>query len=146
MSEKNVGNMIDVSMKNMKCLADANTVLGDPIDLGNGTTIIPVSKVSFGFGSGGSDYPDKSGSNKELFGGGVGGGVKVQPVAFIVSTGTDVKIMELPTSSNAGDKVINMVPGIIDKITAFIDKNKKKGEQPADPAADAMTAADSAQN
>jgi len=137
MSEKNVGNMIDVSMKNLKGLADANTVLGDPIDLGNGTTIIPVSKVSFGFGSGGSDYPNKSGNNQELFGGGVGGGVKVQPVAFIVSTATDVRIMELPTSSNAGDKVINMIPGVIDKITAFIDKNKKKGDAQGE-AADMM--------
>jgi len=136
MSEKNVGNMIDVSLKNLKGLADSNTVIGDPINLPNGVTIIPVSKVSFGFGSGGSDYPNKSNGTQELFGGGVGGGVTVQPLAFIVTTANDVKIMELPTSSNSGDKVVNMVPGIIDKITEFITKNKKKDDEPEDKLAE----------
>ena len=128
MSEKNVGSMIDVSMKNLKGLADSNTVIGEPILLPNGVTVVPVSKVSFGFGSGGSDLPTKNPGNQELFGGGVGGGVTVQPLAFIVTSGSDVKIMELPTSSNSGDKAINMIPGIIDKISAMIDKKKKEKE------------------
>ena len=140
MSEKNVGNMIDVSMKNLKGLADSNTVIGEPIVLSNGVTVVPVSKVSFGFGSGGSDLPCKNAGERELFGGGVGGGVTVQPLAFIVTSGDDVKIMELPTSNNSGDRIINMVPGIIDKIGAFIDKKKKEKtageEEPADSATD----------
>ncbi len=137
MSEKNVGNMIDVSLKNLKGLADSNTVIGDPIALPNGVTVVPVSKMSFGFGSGGSDLPTKNAGNSELFGGGVGGGVTVQPLAFIVTSGNDVKIMELPTSNNAGDRVINMVPGIIDKISAFIDKKKKEKEGGEEEAVDA---------
>ena len=80
MSEKNLEGLLNVSLENIKGLVDSNSIIGSPITTPDGTTIIPVSKVSFGFASGGSDFP--SASPKEMFGGGSGGGVTIQPMAF----------------------------------------------------------------
>ena len=87
--------------------------------------------MSLGFGAGGSDFPSKNPAPKDLFGGGGGAGISINPIAFlIVSASGDVKLMQISTSSNTADKVVNLVPDMIDKFGAFFSKEEKK-EEPA---------------
>ncbi len=124
--------VMDTSMKNLKEIVDANTVIGDPVTTPTGTVIIPVSKVSFGFASGGSDFNTKNGSpEKPVFGGGSGAGVTLTPLAFLIVSAdgkVDLKMLA-PDSKNMIDKAIDMAPGIIDKIKGF---SSKKGEEVSD--------------
>ena len=105
-------------------MVDSNSVIGSPIFTPDGTTIIPVSKVSIGFGCGGSDFP--SASPKEMFGGGTGGGVTIQPVAFLVLKGESVRMIQLADKNNVVERVANMVPDAIDTFSSLI--HKKKGD------------------
>ena len=119
-----VKELINSALANIKEMVDANTVTGEPIVLANGVTIIPVSKVSCGFAAGGSDLPNKS--EKEIFGGGTGGGVTVSPLAFIcVSPEGDVQLLQLSMNASASNAVINMVPEVFDKISALFKKDEK---------------------
>ena len=101
-------------------MADCETVVGKPIVTADGTTIIPVSKISVGFASGGSDLPTKS--TKETFGGGSGGGVTIQPIAFIAVYKGEAKLLQLSMNATKENAIINMVPEVIDKITDFLGK------------------------
>lgn len=92
-----------------------------------GTVILPVSKVSFGFGSGGGDLPS---SQKELFGGGTGGGVTITPLAFLIVKNGDVKLLQVQSYNNTADRVVGMVPDVVDKVSGLISGNKK--EKPAE--------------
>lgn len=94
-------------------MADANTVMGDPIKV-DGITIIPVSKVSYGFAGGGSDLPVKS--EKEAFGGGTGGGMTLQPLGFLVVSNGDVRFIQINLDTSKTSAVVNMIPDLIDKI------------------------------
>ena len=136
MSQSKVDNLTDSSMKNLHELVDVNTIIGDPINVADGTVIIPVSKVSFGFASGGTDFPNKKpNSANELFGGGSGGGVSITPIAFLVVSNGEVKILHIATSSNTADKMVNMVPDVIDKVSSIISKTtseKKVKEEKAE--------------
>ena len=116
--------IMGVSMENIHQMVDVNTIIGDPIVKGD-TTIIPISKVSFGFASGGSDLPTQA---AEKFAGGAGAGVTVKPVAFIViKADGDVKLLELGGKSSPIDGVMDALPGIIDKIkNAAADKKAAK--------------------
>lgn len=116
--------IMGVSMENIHQMVDVNTIIGDPIVKGD-TTIIPISKVSFGFASGGSDLPTQA---AEKFAGGAGAGVTVKPVAFIViKADGDVKLLELGGKSSPIDGVMDAIPGIIDKIkNAAADKKAAK--------------------
>ena len=87
--------------------------------------IIPVSKVSFGFGSGGSDWPNKN-TAKDLFGGGAGAGISINPLAFLVVSNGEVKLLQMSLSSNTADKMVNMVPDVIDKISGLVSGSSKK--------------------
>lgn len=113
----NVNETMSQIVSKIKDLVDTNTVVGNPITTPDGTTLIPVSKVMFGFGIGGTDGKDKA--DKPTFGAGSGAGVSMVPVAFIVVSNGNVRMIyvEPPTNSSL-DKVIDMVPGIIDKFTA----------------------------
>ena len=115
-------------MGNIKQMVDVNTIVGDPIVTGDGTTIIPVSKVSFGFASGGSDLPTQN--PKQTFGGGGGAGITIQPLAFLVVHEGEVKLLQLATSSNTAEKIVNTVPDVIDKISDAIAKNKAEKAAP----------------
>jgi len=116
-------------------MVDVNTVVGTPITTSDGTTIIPVSKVTFGFASGGSDFPSKQ--PKDLFGGGSGAGVTVSPVAFLVVSGGNVRILPVITSGNTAEQMVNMVPEVIDKVQGFVANMKKdKKKEEASPEAD----------
>lgn len=117
--------ILGVSMENIHEMVDVNTIIGDPIVKGD-TTIIPISKVSFGFASGGSDLPTQA---AEKFAGGAGAGVTVKPVAFIViKADGDVKLLELGGKGSPLDGVLESLPGFIDKIKASAAEKKAAKE------------------
>jgi sporulation protein YtfJ len=104
------------TMAKMKELVDVNSVVGNPINTPDGTTLIPVSKVTFGFASGGSDGTQKA--EKAAFGAGSGAGVSITPIAFIVITNGNVRMIYIdPPTNSSIDKVIDMVPGIMDRFS-----------------------------
>ncbi len=119
--------IMGVSMEKIREMVDVNTIVGEPIT-SEGATIIPVSKVSFGFASGGSDLPVQA---AEKFAGGSGAGITVKPVAFIViKADGDVKLLELGAKSSPIEGAIDALPGLIEKIKAFIaDKKAAKAEK-----------------
>ena len=126
--------VMSTTMQKIKEMVDVNTIIGNPITTPDGTTIIPVSKVSFGFASGGSDLPPSN--PKQTFGGGGGAGITLQPIAFLVVHEGNVRLLQIATSSNTADKVVNAVPDIIDKVSDVLSKNQKdKAKAPA-PAAE----------
>ena len=124
MANQSIQDILSTSMEKLRELVDVNTIVGTPITVSEGTTIIPISKVSFGFGSGGSDFP--ANSQKEAFGGGSGGGVSIQPLAFIVVANGDVKLLQMTSANNTADKVVNLVPELIDKISSLFPKKKEE--------------------
>lgn len=125
--------VMGVSMEKIREMVDVNTIIGDPISAANGTTIIPVSKVSFGFASGGSDLPTQA---AEKFAGGAGAGVTVKPVAFIViKSDGDVQLMELGGKTSPVEGIVDAIPGVIEKIKGMVaDKKAKKDEKSDDKA------------
>ena len=123
----NVQGLMGVSVDKIRELVDANTVIGAPISVGDGTTIIPVSKVSYGFASGGSDFPSKS--NAELFGGGAGAGIKITPVAFLVVKDGDVNLLPVISSPDTVDRLVSLVPETISKIADLFKKKEDKTEE-----------------
>lgn len=118
---------MDTTMDKIKEMVDVNTIIGDPITSPEGTIIIPVSKVTYGFASGGSDFPTKK-ENKDCFGGGSGAGVTIQPVAFLTVYKGNVKLIPLEKYDGAADRVVGMVPELVDKVTALFKKDKNTSE------------------
>lgn len=115
--------VLGVSMEKIREMVDVNTIIGDPISAPNGTTIIPVSKVSFGFASGGSDLPAQA---AEKFAGGAGAGVTVKPQAFIViKADGDVELLELGGKTSPMEGIIDSIPGLIGKIKDLVGKKKE---------------------
>lgn len=127
MAQTPISELTDGSMKNLKTLIDSNSVIGAPITTPDGITILPVSKITFGFGVGGGDLPS---SQKELFGGGSAGGVTITPIAFIVIDKGNVKLLQVQSFSNTADRVVGMVPEVMDKVSGIVDGFKKKNDQP----------------
>ena len=123
MSEHAINSYMGISMEKIRSLVDANTMLGDPITCGDGTTVIPVSKVSVGFASGGSDLPTRT--SKEYFAGGAGGGMSVKPVGFLVVKQGDVELIQLTMGADKGNVLLDMLPGLIDKVSGLFGKKKK---------------------
>ena len=121
MSENKIKGMLDVTMEKMRALADADTVIGTPVEAGN-VTLIPVSKVSFGLATGGSDFNTKSAN--PMFAGGGGAGVSVIPVAFIAVSGENVRILPVYNDMTTVDKAISMAPELIDKVKSVFTKDK----------------------
>ena len=118
-----INSLMDTTMKKIKEMIDVNTIIGDPITTPDGTTIIPVSKVSYGFASGGSDLPTKK-DNKDCFGGGSGAGVTINPVAFLYVSKGNVKLIPIEKYDGAVDRIVGMVPEVIDKVSDLIKKDK----------------------
>ena len=125
---QNLPNMMDSTIAKIREMLDVNTVVGDPIVTNDGITIIPVSKISVGLGGGGSDFVSKNVNRHENpFGGGVGAGVKVTPVAFLVVKDGNVRMLPVATPANTtADRIVEMVPDTLDKIAAFIDSRLEK--------------------
>lgn len=127
----NLSNMLSSTIDEIKKMVDANSVVGEPMTAGDGVTIVPISKISIGFGGGGSDYVSKNANTKENpFGGGVGTGVKVTPVAFLVIKEGNVRMLPVAAPANTtADRLVEMIPDTLEKITSFIDSRlEKKGE------------------
>lgn len=123
MSENKINGIMGTTMEKIKEMVDVNTVVGDPIVSPDGTMIIPVSKVTCGFASGGSDLPAKI--NRECFGGGSGAGITIQPVAFLTVYKGNVKLIQIDKFNSAADRVVSMVPDMVDRVSALFSKDKK---------------------
>lgn len=128
MSEANhpIQELMQTTMSKIREMVDTNTVVGQPISTVDGVTLIPVSRLSFGFASGGSDFGGKNQTPDKNFGGGAGAGVNVIPMAFLVVKDGCVKL--LPVAPPPGDtlgRVVDMVPDMFDKVTAYLDKKEE---------------------
>lgn len=123
-----IPNMLESTIQKIREMVDVNSVIGDPISTPDGVTIIPVSKVSVGFGGGGSDYVSKNLNKQENpFGGGAGGGVKVTPIAFLIIKDGNVRMLPVAAPANTtADRMVEMVPDVLDKISAFLDSRAEK--------------------
>lgn len=117
MKETPVNKIMESTLQKMREMVDVSTIIGEPIVTGD-TTLIPVSKVSYGFTTGGTDLPSKQ--NKELFGGAGGGGISITPVAFIVIQDTKVRLMQIDNYTSSADRAISMIPELIDKLSELI--------------------------
>ena len=136
MAEHPIQGLMNVTMDKIRQMADSNTIIGKPIKTEDGTTILPVSRISFGFASAGTDFDGKNAANKDLFGGGSGAGVNIQPVAFLVVKDGCVRTIQLSDGSNTIDRALTMLPELVDKVSALLKKEEKKGAAaPAAPAA-----------
>ena len=123
---QNLPNMLQDTISRIREMMSVNDVVGEPIVVGD-VTIVPISKVSVGFGGGGAD--NAKAANKDAFGGGMGGGVKVQPICFLIVKDGNVRMMPVPVPANTtADRILEMVPDTLDKISAFIDSKTNKGE------------------
>lgn len=119
MAEHNIESIMNVTLDNLKALVDADQIIGTPITVGE-VTLIPISKVSFGLATGGSDIPSKTTS--ALFGGGGGAGVTVTPIAFISISGTNVKMLQVNAEVTPVNKLIDEAPELIGKVKEFFSK------------------------
>lgn len=121
-----IPNMLESTIQKIREMVDVNSVIGEPISTPDGVTIIPVSKVSVGFGGGGSDFTKKTTAGDNPFGGGVGGGVKVTPICFLIVKDGNVRMMPVAEPANTtADRIVEMVPDTLDKLTAYLDSKKK---------------------
>lgn len=124
MKETPVNRIMESTLEKMRQMVDVSTIIGEPITTGD-TTLIPVSKVSYGFTSGGTDLPSKQGN--ELFGGAGGGGISITPVAFIVIENGKCRMMQINNYTSSADRAIAMIPELVDKLTELISaKNEEK--------------------
>ena len=123
--EHPIGNLMDTTMEKIKEMIDVNTIIGEPITSADGTLIIPVSKVSYGFAAGGSDLPTKK-ENKDCFGGGSGAGVTIQPVAFLTVYQGDVRLVSVDREEGTADKLVNMIPDVLKKVKGVFKKDKSE--------------------
>lgn len=122
MSENSIKGIMDTTMEKIRAMVDADTVIGDPITV-DGATVIPVSKVSFGLATGGSDFSGKG--NTPMFGGGGGAGVSITPVAFIVVKGQDVKMLQIYKDESSANKAIGVLPELFEKISSLFKKKEE---------------------
>jgi sporulation protein YtfJ len=125
MDKHPIGDLMETTMQKIREMVDVNTIVGSPIVTADGMTLIPISKVSFGFASGGSDFQTKhqQNTNNSSFGGGSGAGVNIVPVAFLIVKGTSVKLLNIaPPAASTVDRLIETVPEIIDKVTELMNK------------------------
>ena len=123
-----INELMSTTMEKIRTMVDSNTIIGAPIQA-EGVTLIPVSKLSFGFASGGTDFTTKNQKPNAAnsFGGGSGAGVNLEPVAFLVVKGESVRLLPVaPPPATTVDRVIEMVPDVVDKVTDFVEKQLEK--------------------
>ena len=127
----NISEMLTSSLEKIQRMVDVNTIVGQPVNVGDGVTIIPVSKVHIGMGGGGTDFATKNAlaAKKDPFGGGLGAGVSIDPVAFLVIRGDNVRMLPVaePASTTA-DRLLEQAPDLLDKLADFMDGRKAKDE------------------
>lgn len=128
MEKHPIGALMETTMQKIREMVDANTIIGQPIATADGITLIPVSKVSFGFASGGSDFATKhQQSNRDnAFGGGSGAGVNISPVAFLIIKDGNVRLVQITSQAGSTiDRVVEMVPEVMDRVAGMIHKDGK---------------------
>lgn len=140
MNEHPIESLMKTTMESIKEMVDVNTIVGDAVETIDGTTIIPISKVSFGFASGGGDFADTKKSRKEEdsgeankntlpFAGGAGAGISIQPVAFMVVGNGQMKLMSVDQNTHLVDTIINSTPKVIDSLQSAFCKSNKGSEE-----------------
>ena len=123
-----IEDLMNEAMKNIKGMVDANTIVGDVISTADGTTIIPVTRVSFGFGAGGSEFGANETGGEKMFGGGTGGGVNMNPVAFLVVTKDSVRIVPVSTAMTTAERIVDMMPEVLGKFNDFVSSKIKRNK------------------
>ena len=134
MKETPVNKIMENTLEKMREMVDVSTIIGDPMVTGD-TTLIPVSKVTYGFTSGGTDLPTKQ-QNQELFGGGGGGGITITPVAFIVIEKGKCRMMQINNYTSSADRAVSMIPELVDKLTELLKAKDGKADGAETPAAE----------
>lgn len=125
--EKPVSELMGITMEKVKEMVDINSIVGEPIKIDDKITIIPISKVSFGFASGGSDLPNKL--SRDLFGGGGGAGVSIKPEGFLVINDGDVQMIQAVPSTDPISSIISNAPNLVNKLGKMFGKNKDSSEK-----------------
>ena len=123
-----ISDLMATTMAKIRDMMDANTVIGSPIEAGD-VTVVPVCKISIGYGSGGSDFAQKNQKpeNPNAFGGGAGMGVSITPISFLVIRDETVRILSVEQpASTVADRVIDLVPNVVDKVSAMVSKKKEE--------------------
>ena len=125
-----IDDLMSNALQNIKTMVKVDTVVGDPMKLDNDTIILPISNVSFGFGAGGSEFLSKNGkTDAPMFGGGCGGGATVKPAGFLIINSGNVRFLPLSESSGPVDKIVDLLPNMVDKVNGFISKRKDSKEK-----------------
>ena len=120
--DNSAANLLQTTFDKVKDNIDVSTVIGDPVYTESGMTIIPISKVTYGFATGGDDFPTSGG--KEMFGGCGGAGVTITPIAFMLIQDGEVTIKHISGSDSAAEKMVNLVPDMFDKVSGFMNRSK----------------------
>lgn len=127
MANHPIDGLMSTAMQNIKEMVDVDTIVGAPVESPDGSVIIPISRVAFGFAAGGSEFGKKENEADAMFGGGSGGGVSISPVAFMVVGQGQIKLLPIDSNASPIDKLFDYVPGLIEKVNEKI--NSKKAEK-----------------
>ena len=129
MENNPIGELMQNTMENVKSILKVDTVVGDPIYTPDGITLVPISKISVGFGGGGVEFNSKK-AGERPYGGGNATGVKIEPMGFlIIKDGTVRMVNVTPPANNTVDRVIELVPQVMDRVDAFIDKHNSNKDK-----------------
>jgi sporulation protein YtfJ len=132
MQEHPIQGLMTTTMENLKDIVEVNTIIGDPVESPDGSVIIPVSKLGFGFAAGGSEFKSggqHSSEDEELpFGGGSGGGVSITPIAFLIVSEKGIKMVHLDQQTHIYEKMLDYAPQVIEKIQQMLKENAPKKE------------------
>lgn len=131
MEKHPIQGLMETSMQSIRDMVDVNTVLGDAIVVKDGSTVVPVSKVSFGFIAGGGEYGDNKADTGYPFAGGAGAGVSLQPVGFLVCGQESVRMLPVP-AKNSVDRIIDLMPGLIEEVKNTLTRMNCKDEKQPD--------------
>jgi len=129
MDNNPIGAMMQNTMESVKNILKVDTVVGDPIFTPDGITLVPISKISVGFGGGGVEFGKKNPGDGQGYGGGNATGVKIDPIGFLVIKDGCVRMVNVtPPASNTVDRIIDLVPQAMDRVDAFIEKQQKNNK------------------
>ena len=122
-----IGELMQTTMENVKNILKVDTVVGDPIFTPDGITLVPVSRISVGFGGGGLEFGAKKGGEQRPYGGGNATGVKIDPIGFLVIKEGNVRMVNImPPANSTVDRIIDLVPQVIDRVDSFINKQNEE--------------------
>ncbi len=120
--------LMKTALENIKEMIDVNTIVGDPVESPDGSVILPVSKVGFGFAAGGSEFENADESHVP-FGGGSGGGISIQPVAFLVVNNNGIRLLSLDNSTHLYERMLDLAPQVLEKIQMIFQQNHQEVKQ-----------------